>query len=148
MIKAHTGSHVSKHTIPARFTCDYLSQAYLCDCMFYAQRKGEAAAYSTSRVLTITPGTWNQGLAMSPNGALFAVSNLSTRNICVYSVRDGARQAEFGASKLAGPRKLCFSPGGESILVADTSKLVQVYFTASFAMEGCFWVYKPARILW
>lgn len=67
------------------------------------------------------------GLAVSPDGSLMAISNWLTHMISVYSLPDGALVRSFGGrgpelGHFDDPYKLCFNPlRDDSLLVADGS---------------------------
>lgn len=73
------------------------------------------------------------GLAISPDGTRVAVVFEWMSNIGVYSLPDGAQQAEFGSKgrgpgQFDRPRKVCFSPqNSNNILICEyNNRRVQV----------------------
>lgn len=77
------------------------------------------------RTLAIHDSSSNKDLAISPNGAVMAISNGFTHKISTYSLPDGARMSDFGGKgsrpgKFNSPQKLCFSPRSGNLLIADS----------------------------
>lgn len=75
-----------------------------------------------SRTFTIRDKSCNYGLAS--DGAVMAVSNGLTHKVTVFSLADGAVQAEFGgygsgAERLSFPVKMCLNPRNGNLLILD-----------------------------
>lgn len=96
----------------------------------WRQAEGEYCAVITT--ISVPDRKGNSGLVISPDGALMAVSNSGTHKVAVYSLPDGALQAEFGGKGIGPgqfdhPLKLCFSLRSGNLLIADSrNKRVQV----------------------
>lgn len=85
------------------------------------------------RTLVIKNSHSNTGLAISSDGSVMAVTNVSTHKVLVYSLLHGALRGEFGGKgsgmgQFNNPEKICFaSRSSTNVFIADSdNKRVQV----------------------
>lgn len=76
------------------------------------------------RTLRVSDAGGNLGIAVSPDGNLFAVSNVKTHSIVVYDVAEGKEISSFGRrgtgpGEFVRPWKMCFNPMNSHLLIAD-----------------------------
>lgn len=93
--------------------------------------------------LTIRSSSHNSGLAI--NGSAMVVANDKLDTVTVYSLPDGALQAEFGGPGSAPGsfkrlQRVCFSPRSGNILIADGfNNRIQVRETNCYVTVRFIW---------